>query len=56
MVDRFSQLDHTKVTRALSHVLFASRAFELTIDGTEMRIVGAFFTRSQTLIIPGIAY
>jgi hypothetical protein len=51
MVDRHRQLDDSKVTRTLGHVLFAGGTFEVAIDGTQMRIVQTFFSRSKTRFI-----
>lgn len=45
MKNGFGKFDDTKVARTFVHVLLASRAFEIAIDGTEMRIVWTFFTR-----------
>jgi hypothetical protein len=55
MIDRSVQLDDTKMTWALGLIFFAGRASEVSIDGTEMRIVRTFLTRSEALIIPGRA-
>lgn len=48
MVDRHGQLDGSKVTWTLGHVLFAGGTFEVAIDGSQMRIVETFLARSQT--------
>lgn len=41
VVDRLCQLDMTKVAGALGHVLCAGLALELSIDGSEERVVEA---------------
>jgi len=51
MVDRDGQLDDAKMTRTLNHVLFASGTFVVAIDGTQMRVVETFLSRSKTRII-----
>jgi hypothetical protein len=51
MVDRDGQLDDPKMTRTLSHVLFASGTSEVAIDGTQMGVVETLLSRSKTCII-----
>jgi hypothetical protein len=52
VIDGLGELDDTKVADTLLHVLFASGASEVAIDGSEMRIVRTFLTRSDALLIP----
>ena len=52
VVDRNSKLDDTKVARTFLLVFFTGGASEVAIDGTEMRIVRTFLTRSEALLIP----
>jgi len=51
VVDRFRQLDMTKVTRALRHVLAARLAFELPIYGAEQRVVETAITRLHSALV-----
>jgi hypothetical protein len=48
------QFDDTEVARALGLVFFAGRASEVSIDGTEMRIVWTSLTRFEARLIPAI--
>ena len=52
VVDGNSKLDDTEVARTLLLVFFTSGTAEVAIDGTEMRIVRTFLTRSEALLIP----
>lgn len=49
------QLDDTEVARALDLIFFASRAPEVSIDGSEMRIVWTSLARSEAGLIPAFA-
>ena len=49
--DRFSQLDVAKVTWTFGHILIASRALELPIDGTQSRVVQSILTRLQLALV-----
>lgn len=51
MKDRFCELDVPEVSRTLSHELFASAAFVVSINRSEMRIIQALLTRSLSLLI-----
>lgn len=52
MKDWSSQLDDTKVARAFGLIFLASRTPEVSIDGTEMRIIWTSLTRSEARLIP----
>lgn len=54
VVDWNVQFNDTKMTRAFGLIFFASSALEVSIDGTEMRIVRTFFTRLLTTFVPVI--
>lgn len=51
MVDRYGQLNGSKMTRTFSHVFLASGTFEVAIDRTQMRVVETFLSRSKTRFI-----
>ena len=51
MVDRHCQLNGSKVTRTLSHIFFAGGTFEVSVDGTKMRVIETFLPRSKTRFI-----
>jgi hypothetical protein len=53
MEDWGRELDDTKVTGTLGHVLFTSTALEVAVDCAKMRIVRTFLARSEALLIPG---
>jgi hypothetical protein len=52
MEDRCRKFDDTEVAGADLLVLFAGSTSKATIDGAEMRIVWAFVTSSDALVIP----
>lgn len=49
--DRLGQLDVTKVTRTFGHILVASSALELSIDGTQARVVQSSISRLQLALV-----
>jgi hypothetical protein len=51
MVDRDGQFDGSKVARAFEHVLLAGGTLEVAIDGSKMRVVETFLSRSKTRFI-----
>ncbi len=49
--DRFSELNVTEMARTLRHILGASLALELPIDGTEKRVVQTTVARLGSRLI-----
>jgi len=49
--DRLRQLDVTEVTRTFRHILIASSALELPIDGTQARVVQSSISRLQLALV-----
>ena len=54
MIDWLRQLDMAKVPRTFRHVLIAGRALELTVDGSESRVVESVLSRLHFAIIHGL--
>jgi len=54
MIDRLCQLDMTEMTRALGHILVASGAFELSVDGSETRVVQSLIARLCSSLVHGL--
>lgn len=51
MIHGLRELDVTEVTRALTHGLGAGFALELTIDGSEQRVVETSITRLDLVLL-----
>lgn len=49
--DRFCQLDVPEVARAFRHVLVASSTLELTVDGSQSRVIQTLFSRLQLALV-----
>lgn len=54
MIDRLCQLDMTEMTRTLGHILVASGALELSVDGTKSRVVQSLIARLCSSLVHGL--